>query len=66
MKLLNYKNTHFDLIVHKDYPLLSQVPMEEPGERKIVTQNTTKKTKHIPFHPTPQMNQQTKHLMGKL
>ena len=42
MKLLNYKNTHFDLIVHKDHPLLSHSPIEEPGECNIVTQNTTK------------------------
>ena len=42
MKLLNYKNTHFDRIVHKDHPLLSHSPIEEPGECNIVTQNTTK------------------------
>ena len=28
MKLLNYKNTHFDLIVQKGHPLLEQVPVE--------------------------------------
>ena len=32
MKLLNYKNTHFDLIVQKGHPLLGQVPVESRGQ----------------------------------
>ena len=32
MKLLNYKNTHFDLIVQKGHPLLGQVHVESRGQ----------------------------------
>ena len=32
MKLLNYKNTHFDLIVQKGHPLLGHVPVESPAQ----------------------------------
>ena len=32
MKLLNYKNTHFDLIVKRGHPLLGQLHLEKQGE----------------------------------
>ena len=50
MKLLNYKNTHFDLIVNQGHPLLGQENEKGHVTNKMptpITNHTHNNTKHV-------------------